>query len=62
MTDLDLLKDFRSELDGDLDDERLEAAWATLGQRIGTAPAPARGRRIPRPRRPPVCSRTADTR
>ena len=51
MTDLDLLKDFRSELDGDLDDERLEAAWATLGQRIGTAPAPARGRRIPRPRR-----------
>jgi hypothetical protein len=53
MTDLDLLKEFRSELGGDpdMDEERLEAAWATLSHRIGTGPVPTERRPTARRRR-----------
>jgi hypothetical protein len=50
MTDLDVLKEFRSELGGDLDEEGLEAAWAGLSRRIATGPIPA-GRRLTAQRR-----------
>ena len=51
MTDIDLLKEFRSELGEDLQGERVERAWAALSQRIGTAPVPATRSRAPRRRR-----------